>query len=102
MQEVFLFHQGLVHLHSFPWSLDYGKSLYGINILTNLCSISLNELGADKFEFVSDARLNHLNNRNNNELACQLSNLIQNYTRQTVQLDTDAFDLKITRWFGWQ
>ena len=95
-------HKKIVHLHSFPWSLDYGKSLYGINILTNLCSISLNELGADKFEFVSDARLNHLNNRNNNELACQLSNLIQNYTRQTVQLDTDAFDLKITRWFGWQ
>ena len=94
-------HKKIVHLHSFPWSLEYGKSLSGINISTNLCSISLNELGADKLELFDDTRPNHLNNRNNNELACQLSNLIQNYTQQTVQLDTDAFDLKITRWFSW-
>jgi hypothetical protein len=95
-------HKKIVHLHSFPWSLDYGKSLPGIKISTNLCSISLNELGAYKFELFNDKRPNHLNDRNNNELACQLSNLIQNYIQQTVQLDTDAFDLKITRWFSWQ
>ena len=92
----------IVHLHSFPWSLDYGKSLSGIKISTNLCSISLNELGADNLELFNDTRPNHLNNQNNNELAYQLSNLIQNYIQQTVQLDTDAFDLKITRWFNWQ
>jgi len=95
-------HKKIVHLHSFPWSLDYGKLLSGINISTNLCSISLNELDADKLELFDDTRPNHLNNRNNNELACQLSNLIQNFTEQTVQLDTDAFDLKITRWFNWK
>ena len=95
-------HTKIVHLHSFPWTLDYGKSLFGINIKTNLCSISLNELGADKLELFNDKRPNHLNDRNNNELACQLSNLIQNFTEQTVQLDTDAFDLKITQWFNWQ
>jgi len=95
-------HKKVIHLHSFPWSLAYGKLLSGINISTNLCSISLNELGADKLELFNDPRPNHLNNRNNNELACQLSNLIQNYTDQTVPLDTAAFDLKITRWFNWQ
>ena len=95
-------HKKIVHLHSFPWSLDYGKSLSGIKISTNLCSISLNELGADNLELFNDTRPNHLNNQNNNELAYQLSNLIQNYIQQTVQLDTDAFDLKITRWFNWQ
>ena len=74
-------HKKIVHLHSFPWSLDYGKSLSGIKISTNLCSISLNELGADNLELFNDTRPNHLNNQNNNELAYQLSNLIQNYLR---------------------
>ena len=94
-------HKKTVHLHSFPWSIDPGKSLLGLNIVTNLCSISLNELGIDKLELFNDQRLNHLNNHNNNELACQLSTLIQNYTQQTAQLDTTTFDLKITRWFDW-
>jgi len=35
-------HKKIVHLHSFPWSLDHGKLLTGLNISTNLCSISLN------------------------------------------------------------
>jgi hypothetical protein len=91
----------IVHLHSFPWSVNYGKQLIGLNIQPNLCSISLNELGIDKFELFNDSRANHLNTHNNNELACQLSVLIQNYTQQTVKLDTDAFDLKITQWFDW-
>ena len=95
-------HKKIVHLHSFPWSIDHGKLLSGLNIVTNLCSISLNELGADTFELFNDQRLNHLNNHNNNELACQLATLIQNYAQQTVQLDTNAFDLKITRWFNWK
>lgn len=94
-------HKKNVHLHSFPWSVDYGKSLLGLNILTNLCSISLNELGTDKFELFNDQRINHLNDYNNNELACQLSTLIQNYAQQNVELDTNAFDLKITQWFNW-
>ena len=94
-------HKKIVHLHSFPWSVDYGKSLSGLNIVTNLCSISLNELGVDKFELFNDQRANHLNDHNNTELACQLSMLIQNYTQQTVQLNTNAFDLKTTHWFNW-
>jgi hypothetical protein len=95
-------HKKIVHLHSFPWSIDHGKLLSGLNIVTNLCSISLNELGVDTFELFNDQRLNHLNNHNNNELACQLATLIQNYAQQTVQLDTNAFDLKITQWFNWK
>lgn len=91
----------IVHLHSFPWSIDHGKHLIGLNVQPNLCSISLNELGTDKFELFNDLRANHLNDHNNNELACQLAVLIQNYTRQTVNLNTDAFDLKITQWFDW-
>jgi len=94
-------HKKIVHLHSFPWSVEYGKSLPGLNIVTNLCSISLNELGVDRFELFNDQRANHLNDHNNNELACQLSKLIQTYTRRTVGLDTDAFDLKTTQWFDW-
>ena len=94
-------HKKIVHLHSFPWSTEYGKSLLGINIVTNLCSISLNELGVDKLELFNDTRANHLNDHNNSELACQLSTLIVNYTQQTVQLDTDTFDLTTTRWFDW-
>ena len=91
----------IVHLHSFPWSTEYGKLLLGLNIVTNLCSISLNELGVDKLELFNDKRANHLNDHNNSELACQLSTLIVNYTQQTVQLDTGAFKLKTTRWFSW-
>lgn len=95
-------HKKLVHLHSFPWSLDYGNSLQGLNIMTNLCSISLNELGIDRFELFNDQRLNHLNDRNNNELAGQLSTMINAYTQQQVHLNTGAFDLKTTRWFDWK
>jgi hypothetical protein len=94
-------HKKIVHLHSFPWSIENGKSLAGLNISTNLCSISLNELGIDKFELFNDLRANHLSEHNNNELAMQLAKLIQQYKQETIGLNTGAFDLKITKWFKW-
>jgi hypothetical protein len=94
-------HKKIVNLHSFPWSIENGKLLSGLNISTNLCSISLNELGLDHFELFNDLRTNHLNEYNNNELANQLAKLIQQYKQHTIELDTDAFDLKIIKWFNW-
>jgi len=92
----------IVHLHSFPWSLDNGDLLSGLNVTTNLCSISLNELGAERLELFADTRSNHLNAHNNSQLAQQLAELIQHYKQQKVSLNTDLFDLTTTRWFNWR
>lgn len=94
-------HKKIVHLHSFPWSIENGKLLTGLTISTNLCSISLNELGIDKFELFNDLRANHLNEHNNRELASQLARLIQHYKQETIGLDTSVFDQKIVKWFDW-
>lgn len=91
----------ICHLHSFPWSINHSKILSGLNVTTNLCSISLNELGLDKFELYGDDRLNHLNKHNNQTLANQLFELLTDYKQQKVNLNTDLFDLKTTRWFNW-
>lgn len=91
----------IVHLHSFPWTIPNSDLLTGLNVTTNLCSISLNELGAERLELFADNRSNHLNAHNNSQLAQQLANLIQNYKQQEVSLNTDLFDLTTTRWFDW-
>lgn len=94
-------HKKLVHLHSFPWSLQHADLLTGLNITTNLCSISLNELGAEKLTLFNDQRNNHLNDHNNAELADQLAQLLENFQSESVCLSTDRFDLKTQRWFDW-
>ena len=94
-------HKKIVHLHSFPWTIPYSNLLTGINIQTNLCSISLNELGTTEFKLFNDKRLNHLNHHNNNQLAVELTSLIKNYQNQKINLGTDRFDLKTTHWFDW-
>ncbi len=91
----------IVHLHSFPWSINNGELLLGLNITTNLCSISLNELGATDFILFNDPRANHLNEYNNIVLSQQLTNLIQNYKKQKIGLNTNLFDLKTNHWFDW-
>jgi len=73
----------------------------GLNITTNLCSISLNELGATDFILFNDPRANHLNEYNNIVLSQQLTNLIQNYKKQKIGLNTNLFDLKTNHWFDW-
>jgi hypothetical protein len=91
----------LVHLHSFPWTLPYADILAGLNITTNLCSISLNELGAENFSLFNDLRANHFNHNNNTVLAQQLHTLILNYRQQKISLNTELFDLKTSKWFNW-
>lgn len=91
----------ICHLHSFPWSLQHKHLLSGVNINTNLGSISLNEMGADKFHLVGDRRSNHLNDHNNHQLAHQLANILQPYTPGSYDLDTSKFDLKTQKWFDW-
>ena len=94
-------HKKICHLHSFPWSLRNGEVLDGLNITTNLCSISLNELGSKNMELFNDSRSNHLSAYNNNVLADQLANLLKKYKKQKVSLNTDLFELKTTKWFDW-
>jgi hypothetical protein len=94
-------HKKVVHLHSFPWSIKNGKLLTGLNIETNLCSISLNELGTKEFTLFNDLRANHLNQYNNTVLAQQLSDLICNYRKHTLELNNSLFDLQTQRWFDW-
>jgi hypothetical protein len=91
----------LVHLHSFPWTLPYADDLAGLNVTTNLCSISLNELAAEKFSLFNDLRKNHLNHINNTVLAQQLHALILDYKQQKISLNNTLFDLKTHKWFDW-
>ena len=91
----------LIHLHCFPWSLKHMHLLRGLNIQPNLTALSLNEIDDDPFILSVDARHNHLNEFNNRELARQLSEIIKNYSGDSVQLDIDKFQLKTKKWFDW-
>lgn len=91
----------ICHLHSFPWSVTNGEILSGLNVTTNLCSISLNELGSREFTLFNDIRNNHFNEYNNSILAEQLAKLLAHYKQQKVSLNTDLFDLRTTHWFNW-
>lgn len=95
-------HKKICHLHSFPWSLDFKDSITGLNVNTNLCSLSLNELGASEFILFNDSRPNHFNENNNRELANQLANILTNYTPGSTVLDVDQFDFKTRLWLDWK
>ena len=90
-------YKNVIHLHSFPWSVHYGKDAHK-NIEQNLCALSLNELGAKEFTLFNDVRTNHLNDFNNTVLATQLADIVNNKQRQ---LDVTKFDLKVKNWFDW-
>lgn len=94
-------HKKLVHLHSFPWSVVDSDLLTGLNITTNLCSLSLNELGAQTFSLFNDHRANHLNTHNNTVLAQQLKELLEKFQNKQVELNASEFDLKTLKWFDW-
>jgi hypothetical protein len=95
-------HLKLVHLHSFPWSLDQQHHLSGINITTPLVAVSLNELGATKFELFADTRPNHLNAHNNQALAQELARIIQLDQLGNHALDLTDFEQKTQKWLGWK
>lgn len=96
-------HIKLVNLHSFPWSLENKNALPGgINLIPSLAAISLNEMGADKLNFIDDIRPNHLNDYNNKELATQLASIITNYSKGTKFLNLETFDQKTHKWDNWK
>jgi hypothetical protein len=94
-------HKKITHLHAFPWSLHRNNLPVGLNVITNLCSISFNEIAADQFTLINDQRPNHLNYHNNQELARQLAHHLNQHTNTSVELDSTLFDLKTTKWFDW-
>lgn len=89
----------LVHLHCFPWTLEYRHHLQGLNITTNLTALSLNEIGSKEFALYSDDRPNHLNEYNNEVLAIQLSDLIKKRIVGDHELDHQRFQQKTLDWF---
>jgi len=86
-------HKKLCHLHCFPGSLNYSNLLQGVNITTNLMSLSLNELGTtDVWGLVNDKRPNHFNQNNNMQLGLQITEQLKNYCNKSVSLDVTKFD----------
>jgi len=93
----------LINLHGFPWSLNFSNELAGVNVVTNLSALSLNEIAAqDLGELAGDSRPNHFNDYNNKVLAAQLCDIINNYTPGDVELNVNEFDLKTQTWFDWK
>lgn len=88
----------LCHLHCFPWTIKHSNLLQGINIITNLTAISLNELGTTEFNLFNDQRSNHFNKHNNTQLGLQLAEQLKNYGNKTVELDISKFDQLTNYW----
>jgi len=91
----------IIHLHSFPSSIDKINLLNGMNVTPDLLSLSLAEVGASSPNDIPLETLNHLNDYNNEELASQLTQFINNYQPSSVvELNTTHFDIKTTSWFN--
>lgn len=88
----------LVHLHCFPWTLEYRNHLHGLNVITNLTALSLNEIGAARFSLYHDDRSNHLNQHNNHALANQLAEFIKQRIVGDYALDHRQFQQKTLEW----
>jgi hypothetical protein len=69
-----------------------------MTVAPSLMSISLNELGLKSLSLFNDTRLNHLNTKNNQELAQQLTGLINDYTPGSVRLDLTKFEQINNHW----
>ena len=86
-------HKKLCHLHCFPGSLNHSNLLPGVNITTDLMSLSLNELGTTNiWGLVDDKRSNHFNQNNNMQLGLQIAEQLQDYGNKSVGLDVAKFD----------
>jgi len=92
-------HKKLCHLHCFPWSLPYSHLLKGMNVTTNLMSLSLNEINARHFSTYTDTRQNHFSNNNNQILGQNLADLLKDYRETSTQLDVARFEQKTDFWF---
>jgi hypothetical protein len=90
----------VVHLHSFPWSVNLPES--GVNVVTPLAALSLNELGKTDFDLFNDSRANHFSAANNQALATELAHLINNYCPGRAVLDHTRFEQRILKWFDWK
>lgn len=93
-------HKKICHLHSFPWSTAMPES--GINVVTPLAALSLNELGKTSFDLFNDNRANHFSTANNQTLANELAHLINNYCPGNVALDHTKFEQRVLHWLDWK
>ena len=74
----------------------------GLNIVTPLAALSLNELGKTKFDLFNDNRANHFSTANNQTLAAELAQLINNYCPGNVALDHNKFEQRVLHWLDWK
>lgn len=91
-------HKKLCHLHCFPWTLPFQHLLKGMNITTNLMSLSLNEINAKKFGAYHDNRPNHFNRHNNQQIGYQLSGLLQHWEEKAQPFDVSKFEQSTDFW----
>jgi hypothetical protein len=94
-------HTKIVNLHCFPWTWSQRSALAGINVWPSLTSISLNEINAKEFALFHDSRENHLSIDNNQELANQLVEMINNYMPGDKHLDLSKFHQLTDKWTNW-
>lgn len=93
-------HKKICHLHSFPWSIEMPQS--GLNVVTPLAALSLNELGKTNFDLFNDNRVNHFSTANNHILAAELAQLINCYRQGNAVLDHTRFEQRVLHWLDWK
>ena len=73
--------------------MNHSNLLPGVNITTDLMSLSLNELGTTNiWGLVDDKRSNHFNQNNNMQLGLQIAEQLRDYGNKSVGLDVAKFD----------
>lgn len=92
----------VIHLHSFPWTLDKIHMLKGMNVSPSLAALCLNEVDAKLSSDIPITTLNHFNDNNNYVLSKEIKRLIDNYKETVVELDISKFDQKTDRWLDWK
>lgn len=92
----------VVHLHSFPWSLDKKHLLKGMNVSPSLAALCLNEIGAKSQKDIPVHAPNHFSDNNNYILAKEVKRLIDDYSYGLVNFDVSQFDQKTDRWLEWE
>jgi hypothetical protein len=80
-----------IHFHCFEYSVEYSDLLPGMVYTTPLFTISNGEPGEKKT--VGDARANHFNAHNNNELAQTIIRAIDRYEPGKHTIALEGFDL---------
>jgi hypothetical protein len=91
----------VVHLHSFPWSLNKTDLLQGMNVSPSLASLCLNEVDAKLASEIPITTANHFSDVNNLVLAKEIKRLIDSYIEESVEFDVSKFDQKTDKWLDW-